>query len=354
MAKPRSVYIYCGTCLRAVPLFFSRYKFTWTVNKKTDILIFYMENVSCDYIIAGAGAAGLASAQYAARSGLQTIVLELSESGGQALQIMQLENYPGQYPPVSGGEFISAMRKQAESFGAKIVQAAILSIDKIGLLFYVHTQQCDYTAPALLISTGAEHRMLGVPGEKEFTGAGVSYCAVCDGPFFRDKNIIVVGGGDSACAEALYLATLSGNVTLLHRRAQLRAGKNTAERIQDNKNITVRYNTIVKEILGKERVESVIIEDAETGIRNEQPADAVFIFIGMNPRTELVDMLPKDSMGCIKTNEKMETIIPGLFCAGDVRAKSFRQIITAVSDGAIAAHEADMYVRSLSGAGVTK
>jgi len=143
-------------------------------------------------------------------------------------------------------------------------------------------------------------------------------------------------------------------VTLLHRRAQLRAGKNTAERIQDNKNITVRYNTIVKEILGKERVESVIIEDAETGIRNEQPADAVFIFIGMNPRTELVDMLPKDSMGCIKTNEKMETIIPGLFCAGDVRAKSFRQIITAVSDGAIAAHEADMYVRSLSGAGVTK
>ncbi|HAH62374.1 MAG TPA: thioredoxin-disulfide reductase [Treponema sp.] len=313
-----------------------------------------MENVSCDYIIAGAGAAGLASAQYAARSGLQTIVLDLSGAGGQALQIAQLENYPGVYPPVSGDEFITVMQKQAESFGAKIVQAAVLSIDKIGQLFRVRTKQTDYTAPALLIATGAEHRPLDVPGEKRFTGTGVSYCAVCDGPFFRDKNIVVVGGGDSACIEALYLATLSDHVMLLHRRAQLRADKPTAERVQNNKNITVRYNTVVKEIRGKDRVESVVIEDTETGARTELPADAVFVFIGMNPRTELVDTLPKDSLGCIITNERMETGIPGMYCAGDVRAKSFRQIITAVSDGAIAAHEADMYVRSLSGAGDAK
>ncbi|MCK9169632.1 MAG: FAD-dependent oxidoreductase [Treponema sp.] len=313
-----------------------------------------MENILCDYIIAGAGAAGLASAQYAARSGLHTIVLDLSRPGGQALQITQLENYPGIYPSVSGDVYITVMQKQAESFGAEVIQAEILSIDKIGQLFHVHTRDTDYKAPALLISTGAEPRVLDVPGEKEFTGSGVSYCAVCDGPFFRGKNIFVVGGGDSACTEALYLATLSEHVMLLHRRAQLRVDPSTAARIQNNKNITVRYNAVVKKIAGKKQVESVVIEDTETGIQSELPADAVFIFIGMNPRTELVDMLPKDSLGCIITNEKMETGIQGLYCAGDVRAKSFRQIITAVSDGATAAHEADKYIRGLSGNGITK
>lgn len=328
--------------------------FTWTVNQKADILIQYMKIVSCDYIIAGAGAAGLASAQYAARSGLHTIVLDLSEPGGQALQIARLENYPGVYPPVSGNEFITVMRKQAESFGAEIMQTVIFSIDKIGQLFYVHTKQADYTAPSLLIATGAEHRVLDVPGEKALTGAGVSYCAVCDGPFFREKNIIVVGGGDSACTEALYLASLSGHVMLLHRRAQLRADKPTVEQVNCNKRITVRYNTVVTEICGKGHVESVVIKDTETGVQSELPADAVFIFIGMNPRTELVDTLPKDSQGCIKTNERMETGIPGLYAAGDVRSKSFRQIITAVSDGATAAHEAYAYIRSLSCTGITK
>ncbi|MFA6855847.1 MAG: FAD-dependent oxidoreductase [Treponema sp.] len=311
-----------------------------------------MENILCDYIIVGAGAAGLASAQYAARSGLHTIVLDISGPGGQALQIIQLENYPGIYPSVSGDEYITVMQKQAESFGAEVIQAAVLSIDKIGQLFHVRTKKTDYTAPALLISTGAEHRVLDVPGEKEFTGAGVSYCAVCDGPFFRGKNIFVVGGGESACTEALYLATLSEHVMLLHRRAQLHAGAAAVARIQNDKNITVRYNAVIKEIKGKKLVESVVIEDTETGIQTELPADAVFVFIGMNPRTELVNMLPKDSLGCIITNERMETGIQGLYCAGDVRAKSFRQIITAVSDGAIAAHEADTYIRGLSGNGI--
>ena len=310
-----------------------------------------MEIISCDYIIVGAGSAGLASAQYAARASLRTIVFDPFEPGGQALQIVELENYPGVFPAVTGIDFIGTMKKQAESFGARIAQAKIASIDKIKNTFYVHTESGEYSSFALLIATGAEHRMLGVPGEKELTGRGVSYCATCDGPFFRNKAIVVVGGGDSACTESLYLATLSPHVTLVHRKAQFRAEYSIVEKVKNDKNIHIKYNTLVKEIRGNGRVQSVLLEDTETGDEAELPADAVFIFVGMKARTELFNTLPKDGAGYIVTNEKMETIMPGLYCAGDVRAKPFRQIITAVSDGAIAAHEAAEYVKRVLPAG---
>ena len=310
-----------------------------------------METISCDYIIVGAGSAGLASAQYAARAGLRTVVFDPLGPGGQVLQIFDLENYPGVFPAVTGSDFIDTMKKQAESFGARIVQAKIDSIDKIKNTFYVHTEIGEYSSFALLIATGAEHRMLGVPGEKELTGRGVSYCATCDGPFFRNKAVVVVGGGDSACTEALYLASLSPHITLVHRKAQFRAQYAVVEKVKNDKNITVKYNTVVKEIRGNGRVQSVLLEDTETGDETDLPADAVFIFVGMKARTELFDTLPKDGAGYIVTNEKMETIVPGLYCAGDVRAKPFRQIVTAVSDGAIAAHEAAEYVKSISPSG---
>lgn len=310
-----------------------------------------METISCDYIIVGAGSAGLASAQYAARAGLRTVVFDPLGPGGQVLQIFDLENYPGVFPAVTGSDFIDTMKKQAESFGARIVQAKIDSIDKIKNTFYVHTEIGEYSSFALLIATGAEHRMLGVPGEKELTGRGVSYCATCDGPFFRNKAVVVVGGGDSACTEALYLASLSPHITLVHRKAQFRAQYAVVEKVKNDKNINVKYNTVVKEIRGNGRVQSVLLEDTETGDETELPADAVFIFVGMKARTELFDTLPKDGAGYIVTNEKMETIVPGLYCAGDVRAKPFRQIVTAVSDGAIAAHEAAEYVKSISPSG---
>ena len=310
-----------------------------------------METISCDYIIVGAGSAGLASAQYAARAGLRTVVFDPLGPGGQVLQIFDLENYPGVFPAVTGSDFIDTMKKQAESFGARIVQAKIDSIDKIKNTFYVHTEIGEYSSFALLIATGAEHRMLGVPGEKELTGRGVSYCATCDGPFFRNKAVVVVGGGDSACTEALYLASLSPHITLVHRKAQFRAQYAVVEKVKNDKNITVKYNTVVKEIRGNGRVQSVLLEDTETGDETELSVDAVFIFVGMKARTELFDMLPKDGAGYIVTNEKMETIVPGLYCAGDVRAKPFRQIVTAVSDGAIAAHEAAEYVKSISSSG---
>ena len=310
-----------------------------------------METISCDYIIVGAGSAGLASAQYAARAGLRTVVFDPLGPGGQVLQIFDLENYPGVFPAVTGSDFIDTMKKQAESFGARIVQAKIDSIDKIKNTFYVHTEIGEYSSFALLIATGAEHRILGVPGEKELTGRGVSYCATCDGPFFRNKAVVVVGGGDSACTEALYLASLSPHITLVHRKAQFRAEYAVVEKVKNDKNIKVKYNTVVKEIRGNGRVQSVLLEDTETGDETELPADAVFIFVGMKARTELFDTLPKDGAGYIVTNEKMETIVPGLYCAGDVRAKPFRQIVTAVSDGAIAAHEAAEYVKSISPSG---
>ncbi len=310
-----------------------------------------METISCDYIIVGAGSAGLASAQYAARAGLRTVVFDPLGPGGQVLQIFDLENYPGVFPAVTGSDFIDTMKKQAESFGARIVQAKIDSIDKIKNTFYVHTEIGEYSSFALLIATGAEHRMLGVPGEKELTGRGVSYCATCDGPFFRNKAVVVVGGGDSACTEALYLASLSPHITLVHRKAEFRAQYAVVEKVKNDKNINVKYNTVVKEIRGNGRVQSVLLEDTETGDETELSADAVFIFVGMKARTELFDTLPKDGAGYVVTNEKMETIVPGLYCAGDVRAKPFRQIVTAVSDGAIAAHEAAEYVKSISPSG---
>lgn len=298
-----------------------------------------METKSFDYIIIGAGPAGLASAQYAARSGLKTVVLEGMSAGGQVMQITELENYPGVFPAVNGVDFIETMRKQAESFGASIEQVNVSSIDKKADNFIIQTKDAVYSAPALCIATGAVHRNLEVPGEKELTGRGVSYCAVCDGPFFPNKKIIVVGGGDSACSEAIYLSSISKDVSIIHRRDSFRAQKAVVDKMLAA-GVKPVYDSVVKSINGSVKVESVTLENVKTGETSELSCDAVFIFTGMIPQTNLVEMLPKDEGGYIITNDKMETSIPGLFAAGDVRSKSFRQVVTAVSDGAIAANSA--------------
>ena len=298
-----------------------------------------MEKAHYDYIIIGAGAAGLSSAGYAARGGLKTIVLEGMAAGGQLMQITELENYPGLFPAVNGIQLIESMRKQAESFGAEIKTAQVSSIDKVGEEFIVVTKDVTYTAPCLCIATGATHRELGAPGEKELQGRGVSYCAVCDGPFFRNKKIVVIGGGDSACTEAIYLASLSKDVAIVHRRDQFRAQKGVIDKML-NAGVKPIYDSVIKAINGDGRVQSVTIENVKTKETTEYECDAVFVFVGMNPKTELFEMVPKDSKGYIKTNEEMETSIPGLYAAGDVRSKSFRQIVTACADGAIAANSA--------------
>lgn len=304
-----------------------------------------LETEKFDYVIIGAGCAGLASAQYAARGGLSVLVLDLAGAGGQVLQISDLENYPGVFPAVDGATYMMTMQKQAESFGAKIVQAQVLSIDKTGGSFLVKTKKASYEATYLCIATGAIHRNLEVPGEKELSGRGVSYCATCDGPFFRNKKIVVVGGGDSACSEAIYLSTISGDVSIIHRRDKFRAQQAVIDKMLEA-GVKPVYDSVVKSINGEGRVQSVTIENVKTGEQSELSTDAVFIFTGMLPQTDLVEMLPKDSSGYILTDENMETSVPGLFAAGDVRSKPFRQVVTAVSDGAIAAHVASERIRN--------
>ncbi|MCR4713464.1 MAG: thioredoxin-disulfide reductase [Treponemataceae bacterium] len=307
-----------------------------------------METNFFDMIILGSGPAGLSAAQYAARAALKVLVIENGASS-QAFNINKLENYPGLYPAVSGPDFMDAMKSQAVSFGANFRIASINSIDKIGETFTLKTDSETFKSNTVLIATGAEHRKLGIPGETELEGRGVSYCATCDGPFFRNKRIIVIGGGDAACDEATYLSTLSKDVTIIHRKSSFRAQKAVADRILTNDSIKKVFNTVVKEIKGSEKVEAVVVENMMTGETSEIGADGVFIFVGMIPRSDLVDMLPKDDGGYIITNEKMETPVKGLYCAGDIRSKSFRQVVTATADGAIAADSAGKYIRELKG-----
>lgn len=308
-----------------------------------------MKNSTYDLVILGAGPAGLSAAQYGARASLKVLVIENGSTGSQALNINSLENYPGLYPAVSGAQFMEDMTNQATDFGAEFCTDTITSIDKIGNRFQLKSDEAVYTAYTVLIATGAEHRKLDVPGEAEFSGRGVSYCAACDGPFFRNKRIIVVGGGDAACDEAGYLSTLSRDVTIIHRKASFRAQKAVAERVLNNEGIKKVFNTVVREIKGRNKVESIVVENTATGEVTEIGADGVFIFAGMIPRSDLVEMLPKDAGGYIITNEKMETPVKGLYCAGDIRSKAFRQVVTATADGAIAANSAGQYIREILG-----
>lgn len=305
-----------------------------------------MDEFNFDFVIIGAGPAGLAAAQYASRGGLSAAVLESAAIGGQVMQIMDLENYPGIFPQVNGIEFINNMKNQAETFGAKFFSVNVSSIDKQGDFFIVKTKDKVFKSYALLIATGAIHRNLDVKGEKEFSGRGVSYCAVCDGPFFKNKNIYVVGGGDSACSEAIYLSSLSPNVSIIHRRDSFRAQKAVVDKMLSC-GVKPIYDSVVKEIKGSVKVESIVLQNVKTNEETELSADAIFIFTGMIPQTALVEMLPKDEGGYIVTNEQMQTVIPGLYAAGDVRSKSFRQVVTATSDGAIAAHSAKEFIDSV-------
>lgn len=309
-----------------------------------------------DLIIIGAGAAGLAAAQYAGRANLDTLVIEEKGEGGQAVFIDLLENYPGIVEPISGAELAARMRQQAERFGAKFAAGTVTGLGKRSGEFTVTVEREDgsntvLAARTVLVATGAEHRKLGVPGEAEFAGKGVSWCASCDGPFFRGKHIVVAGGGDAACDEAAFLARLTDRVTMVHRRDRFRAQKALAGRTLANPHIAVRFNSKITEIRGTTgpggKVASVLLEDTVTGAREELACDAVFEFVGMDPRTELASLAKRDEGGYILTDENMQTSIPGLFAAGDIRAKPFRQIVTAAADGAIAAHSAAQCIEEL-------
>jgi thioredoxin reductase (NADPH) len=326
------------------------------------------EDLIIDLIIIGAGPAGLTAAQYGARADLRTLVLERLAPGGQVLNIDVLENYPGNVElrdgegrpiaaPRTGYEFAQDLRRQAEDFGARfLTEEAAALVKEDGLFTVTLGGGGARRAPAVILAAGAVHRTLGVPGEAEFTGRGVSYCAACDGPFFRNKRIAVVGGGDAACDEAQYLSRLSGRVLLLHRRDRFRAQKSLIERVLNNPNIEVRFNTIVREIRGGQRVDSLLLEQSDntgkgTGKTYREEAEGVFIFAGTLPQNSLAPGAAKDEAGYIITNQRMESSIPGLFVVGDLRSSPFRQVVVAAAEGAVAAHCAAEYIDALRGTG---
>ena len=311
--------------------------------------------MQADLLIIGAGPSGLTAAQYGARANLNTLVVEQLSPGGQALLIDILENYPGNVerngaPPRSGFEFAQDLHSQAEAFGATFLNETVTALSKDGDSFTAVLGDGERKqASAVIVATGAAHRSLDVPGESKFLGRGVSHCATCDGAFFRGKKIFVVGGGDSACDDAQYLSRLSPHVVIVHRRDRFRAQKALAERVMRNPNIEVRFNTVVKEIKGEQKLSSVVLESA--GRVYEEAADAVFIFAGTVPQSALAGGAGAklDEGGYVVTSQKMETSVPGLFAAGDVRSGTFRQVVVAAGEGAVAAHSAAEYIDNLRG-----
>jgi len=314
--------------------------------------------IDADLIIIGAGPAGLTAAQYGARSNLSVLLLEQLAPGGQMLVIDALENYPGIALGKTGFELSADMHRQAEAFGAKFVNEQALTLSKEGESFNVGLGNGQTrSARAVILATGTKHRTLDIPGERDFSGRGVSYCATCDGPFFKSKKIFVVGGGDAACDEAQYLSHLSSQVILVHRRERFRAQKALADRVLHNPNIQVRFNTVMREIRGTPggKVTSVVLDTTQGKSGSEESADAVFVFAGTIPQTSLVAgeqgglKVDLDAAGYIITDECMASSVPGLFAAGDVRVTPFRQVVTAAGDGAVAAHSAAAYIDSLKG-----
>jgi thioredoxin reductase (NADPH) len=311
-----------------------------------------MSGKNIDLIIIGAGPAGLTAAQYGARASLKVLVIEQMSAGGQALLIDVLENYPGNvggenYGPKTGYEFAMDLHKQAELFGASFLFSGVKSIKKDGNIFSVSLSDGTVqNSAAVIIATGAKPRLLDVPGEKEFSGKGVSYCASCDGNFFKGKKIFVAGGGDAACDEARLLSHLTDKIVMVHRRDTFRAQKAIVKRTLENPKIEVRFNTVIKEIKGEKKVKSVVLADVKTGETTEEDTDAVFVFAGTVPQSSLALELNAalDEGGYIITNQKMATNVPGLYAAGDVRAGAFRQVVTAAADGAVAAHNAAEYI----------
>lgn len=301
-----------------------------------------------DMIIIGSGPAGLSAAVYAARAKLDAVVMEQSyASGGQVITTSEVDNYPGM-PGNSGFSLATAFRQHAEQMGAVFERTKVKNIEiEEGKpdIKYVLTEKGEYAARTVILATGARHRKLGVPGEEELSGMGVSYCATCDGAFFRNKTAAVVGGGDVAVEDTIFLSRICEKVFLIHRRDTLRAAKVLQDRLFACKNVELIWNHTVKEIHGKEQVSSIILEDVAGEKQGELTVDGVFVAVGITPNAELADgLLEQDSAGYIKATEDGITNIPGILAAGDVRTKSLRQIVTAVSDGANCVTSAERYL----------
>lgn len=300
-----------------------------------------------DIIIIGSGPAGLSAAIYAQRACLDTIVIEKNGiSGGQVLNTWEVDNYPG-FPGVTGFELSRQFREHANKLGARVVQDEVVQVELSGNVKKVVCEEETYEARCVILASGAHHRTLEVPGEEELRGAGVSYCATCDGAFFRGRTVAVVGGGDAALEDAIFLARMCEKVYIVHRRDKLRGAKRLQERLQALENIEFVWNSETVAIEGNAQVEALRLRQTKTGEERRLDVDGVFIAVGIAPESELyAGQLELDEQGYIRADESAQTSVPGVFAAGDVRTKALRQILTAASDGANCVASAERYLQA--------
>ena len=300
-----------------------------------------------DIIIIGSGPAGLSAAIYAQRACLDTIVIEKNGiSGGQVLNTWEVDNYPG-FPGVTGFELSRQFREHANKLGARVVQDEVVQVELSGNVKKVVCEEETYEARCVILASGAHHRTLEVPGEEELRGAGVSYCATCDGAFFRGRTVAVVGGGDAALEDAIFLARMCEKVYIVHRRDKLRGAKRLQERLQALENIEFVWNSETAAIEGNGQVEALRLRQTKTGEEKRLDVDGVFIAVGIAPESELyAGQLELDEQGYIRADESGQTSVPGVFAAGDVRTKALRQILTAASDGANCVASAERYIQA--------
>ncbi len=300
-----------------------------------------------DLVIVGAGPAGLTAGIYAARAKLDAVIIERFAPGGQIALSDWVENYPG-FEGISGMELTERMRAQAEKLGVRFITGEAKGLEEYRNKKVIYVDSDWYESKTVIVATGASPKELGVEGEREFVGRGVSYCATCDGAFYKGLEVAVVGGGDTAVQEAIFLTKFASKVYLIHRREKLRAAPILQERLFKNEKIEVIWDTVVERIVGTNAVEKLELKNVKTGEKKELPVAGVFIFIGIRPNTAFVeDVLELDANGFVITGENLETNIPGVFAAGDVRRKSLRQVITACADGAVAAFQAQQFIERM-------
>ncbi|GHT41527.1 thioredoxin reductase [Endomicrobiia bacterium] len=298
-----------------------------------------------DIVIIGGGPAGLSAAIYASRARLKTLLIEKNGCGGQITVTDLIENYPGFNVGINGFDFAVKLETQARDFGADIMYNEVTSVEN-GEVKKVITLNATYEAQTIIVAAGTSVKKMNIPGEPDFIGKGVSFCATCDAPFYRSKDVLVVGGGDSAIQEALYLSKFAKNVIVIHRRNELRTAKILQEKIASHANISIIYDSVPKEILGKDSIEKVTITNVKTNKDTDLKVDGVFVFIGLVPNTVFLSNLVLDKNGYVITDENMNTSIAGIFACGDIRKKQLRQVVTAVSDGAQAAISAQGYIEN--------
>ena len=298
-----------------------------------------------DMLVVGGGPGGYTAALYAARAGLDTIVLEKLSAGGQMALTEQIDNYPGFEDGIDGFSLAEKMQKQAERFGVRSEYAEVLRMDLTAVPKLLETSEGIFRGKTVVLATGADPRTLGVAGESELLGRGVAYCAACDGMFYKGKTVVVVGGGNSAAADALLLSRVAKKVILVHRRDTLRATKSYHEPLAQAENVEFRWNSVVSALLSGDRLTGVRLRDTVTGEESVVDCDGVFVSVGRQPATALaVGQLALDGGGYIVAGETTETSIPGVYAVGDVRTKPLRQVVTAVADGAVAVHMAEKYI----------